>query len=47
MGFVSFWEYFKTNAIAIVIVTTYNVIAIDYIGILFVGKRNRNRAGGK
>jgi len=36
---------FKTNAIAIVIVITFNVIVIDYIVILFI--RNRNRADGK
>jgi len=43
----SFWGCLKTNVIAIVIVITYNVIVIDYIAILFIRNRNRNRAGGK
>ena len=45
MGLFSFWECFKTNVTAIVIVITHNVIVIviDYIVILFI----RNRACGK
>jgi len=46
MGFAFFLRMFQeTNVIAIVIVITYNVIAIDFIVILFIP--NSNRAGGK
>jgi len=38
-----FWECSETNVIAIVIVITFNVIVIEYVGILCI----RNQACGK
>jgi len=40
-------EYVWTNAIATVIVITFNLIVIDHIAILFIRIRNRSRACDK
>jgi len=41
MDLFSFWGYFKTNVIAIVIVITFDVIVTNCIVILFICNRNR------